>query len=233
MTNYNILLQNLQCFIIIIKHLPLDESSFVWCFLFLLQLGSLMHNLVTWVRISSDFGLLLACTAISCESRNYQTHKGLSYAYTLYCSLLVKRERSGALMGTRRECTSLTLPTSTSLVIMTMLKQFSCHTILQKSYKVSCLGPDGKKEKIKEKEIKKETAASRSVLSKKGVFLLWWSVTLLFTSTVQVNNLIGISTKGRKWGDRWQNNSGGWKWKPRGPQPPVNLCPHTEDTAQL
>lgn len=36
---------------------------------------------------------------------------------------------------------ALTLPTSTSLVIMTMLKQFSCHTILQKSYSVSSIGP--------------------------------------------------------------------------------------------
>lgn len=38
---------------------------------------------------------------------------------------------------------ALTLPTSTSLVIMTMLKLFSCHTILQKSYSVSSIGPAG------------------------------------------------------------------------------------------
>lgn len=35
----------------------------------------------------------------------------------------------------------LTRPTSTSLVIMTMLEQCSCHTMRQKSYTISCLGP--------------------------------------------------------------------------------------------
>lgn len=44
---------------------------------------------------------------------------------------------------------ALTLPTSTSLVIMTMLKQFSCHTILQKSYSVSSIGPAGGEAKSK------------------------------------------------------------------------------------
>lgn len=35
----------------------------------------------------------------------------------------------------------LTLPTSTRLVTMTMQADCSCHTILQKSYTVSCTGP--------------------------------------------------------------------------------------------
>lgn len=37
----------------------------------------------------------------------------------------------------------LTRPTSTSLVIITMLEQCSCHTMRQKSYTISCLGPAG------------------------------------------------------------------------------------------
>lgn len=49
---------------------------------------------------------------------------------------------------------ALTLPTSTSLVIMTMLKQFSCHTILQKSYSVSSIGPAGRGGKQESKNIK-------------------------------------------------------------------------------
>lgn len=36
---------------------------------------------------------------------------------------------------------TLTRPTSTSLVIITMLEQCSCHTMRQKSYTISCLGP--------------------------------------------------------------------------------------------
>ena len=38
----------------------------------------------------------------------------------------------------------LTRPTSTRLVTMTMLAVFSCHTILQKSEIVSCIGPAAK-----------------------------------------------------------------------------------------
>ena len=39
----------------------------------------------------------------------------------------------------------LTRPTSTSLVIITMLEQCSCHTMRQKSYTISCLGPAGRR----------------------------------------------------------------------------------------
>ena len=35
----------------------------------------------------------------------------------------------------------LTLPTSTRFVTMTMLAEFSCQIILQKSFTVSCMGP--------------------------------------------------------------------------------------------
>lgn len=42
----------------------------------------------------------------------------------------------------------LTLPTSTKLVTMTTLAEFSCQIILQKSFTVSCIGP-GATEKTK------------------------------------------------------------------------------------
>lgn len=58
--------------------------------------------------------------------------------------------------------TLLTLPTSTSFVIMTMLKQFSCHTIRQKSYSVSCLGPGGRGSEGERKGGKKQKEADRS-----------------------------------------------------------------------
>ena len=35
----------------------------------------------------------------------------------------------------------LTLPTATRFVTMTMLAEFSCQTILQTSFTVSCMGP--------------------------------------------------------------------------------------------
>lgn len=43
--------------------------------------------------------------------------------------------------GWQREESVLTRPTSTRLVTMTMVAVFSCQTILQKSYTVSCIGP--------------------------------------------------------------------------------------------
>lgn len=87
------------------------------------------------------------------------------------CSLMVNMECFWALAGEEEgKMQILTLPTSTSLVIMTMLKQFSCHTILQKSYNVSCLGPSGKREELRYKEPKKNPSASKSVLSIKGEF---------------------------------------------------------------
>lgn len=122
-------------------------------------------------------------------------------------------------------CTSLTLPTSTSLVIMTMLKQFSCHTILQKSYRVSCLGPGGKREEITETETK--TSALKPALSVREFLLLWNLVLLrpkcpssdgrvLISQDCAVNKVIGNSRQNGR-GDGWQNNSSGWWWKPGGP----------------
>lgn len=75
--------------------------------------------------------------------------------------------RCRALTG-KHNGTLLTLPTSTSFVIMTMLKQFSCHTILQKSYSVSCLGPEGeegRERKRKGRNRKKQTEATTALRS--------------------------------------------------------------------
>lgn len=125
--------------------------------------------------------------------------------------------------GRKGECGSLTLPTSTSLVIITMLKQFSCHTILQKSYRVSCLGPSGRQEEITENK----TGVSKPVLSIREVLLLWNLILLwpkcpfsdsrvLISQDCAVNIVIGnFKQKGRL--DEWQNNSRSRLWKPRGP----------------
>lgn len=49
--------------------------------------------------------------------------------------------RAAPALPSRERQEGLTLPTSTRLVTMTMLAEFSCQIILQKSFTVSCIGP--------------------------------------------------------------------------------------------
>lgn len=122
--------------------------------------------------------------------------------------------------------TWLTLPTSTSLVIITMLKQFSCHTILQKSYRVSCLGPRGKHtERRKEKSVRLwPFALNKGVCAvfKSHIIMASLSPCLLPKTTPNWSleiappiNLLGIPGI-KDEGDGWQNISGSWWWKPAG-----------------
>lgn len=55
----------------------------------------------------------------------------------------------------------LTLPTSTRFVTMTMLAEFSCQIILQKSFTVSCIGP-ANREGVRVKDCKCPEAAKVS-----------------------------------------------------------------------
>lgn len=109
------------------------------------------------------------CTPRSCNIYIYQTHGHQSVPFVPFWEC-------GAFLNTGwwqegGECTSLTRPTSTSLVIMTMLKQFSCHTILQKSYRVSCLGPSEKREGITERD--KNVTEWKPTLPIRQSLLLW------------------------------------------------------------
>lgn len=58
----------------------------------------------------------------------------------------------------------LTLPTSTRFVTMTMLAEFSCQIILQKSLTVSCIGPANRKGDDRVKGHKYQEAARRMTL---------------------------------------------------------------------
>lgn len=122
------------------------------------------------------------------------------------------------------EWTSLTLPTSTSLVIMTMLKQFSCHTILQKSYRVSCLGPSRKREQTTKRQKQQHqslpcqqgTSCCCEISYYCGLSVLpqmagFWSLKIM--PSIKLLEIPGRKERG----DGWQNNSNSWWWKPKGP----------------
>lgn len=76
------------------------------------------------------------------------------------CHKAQHRERSGG----RGQQEGLTLPTSTRFVTMTMLAEFSCQIILQKSLTVSCIGPaDREGDRVKDHKCK-EAAKRPSLL---------------------------------------------------------------------
>lgn len=110
----------------------------------------------------TTFRLWFACTASFCKIYTYHKHR---------TPPVVNVGCVWALGGGSRGGGALTLPTSTSFVIMTMLKQFSCHTILQKSYRVSCLGPSGKRVEITVKQTK-TTQSKHALLNERALAVL-------------------------------------------------------------
>lgn len=77
----------------------------------------------------------------------------------------------------------LTLPTSTRFVTMTMLAEFSCQIILQKSFTVSCMGPanrEGVRVRLQWQGSRQEACPSRLVgqgsgwVSKREVSDSYW-----------------------------------------------------------
>lgn len=100
-----------------------------------------------------------------------------------------------------------------------MLKQFSCHTILQKSYRVSCLGPGGKEGGNKKRRDKNNYSVKDGLCNEGSIFFFFFLVWLFFATvknrhyydlpqmagywslkTVQSINLLGIpGRRGNGW----------------------------------
>lgn len=83
----------------------------------------------------------LSATAAGTGGAGHLTVLGAGTTFWELGSGLTSWSQQGGARGCVHGRWQLTLPTSTRLVTMMMLAVFSCHTILQKSEMVSCMGP--------------------------------------------------------------------------------------------